>query len=101
MSGICGSVESGAGGYGHAVHGISALVEAGISVTVNVSLHDRVLGQANLLARDLNSLGLASVSVTSPIMQGRLPESLDAFGKINRRTAEDFANTMAVLMTAP
>ena len=34
-------------------------------------------------------------------MQGRLPESLDAFGKINRRTAEDFANTMAVLMDCP
>ena len=32
----------GVGGYGRAVHGISALVEAGISVTVNVSLHDRV-----------------------------------------------------------
>lgn len=91
----------GTGGYGRALRGISALVASGISVTANITLHNRVLGQSAELARDLNGLGLASVSVTSPILQGRLGENLKAFSAVDQEAVERFADAMAAAMDCP
>ncbi len=88
-------------GYGRALAGISALADAGVAVTVNVSVHDSVLDQADELAEDLRGRGLRSLCVTSPIIQGRLVESLASFSRVTWPAVHDFANLMAELMDCP
>jgi MoaA/NifB/PqqE/SkfB family radical SAM enzyme len=92
---------SGAGSYDRALRGISCLAGAGVSVTVNVSVHNSVLGRAARLARDLRGRGLTSLSITSPIIQGRLGSTHPAFTDVSWGAVHRFANEFADLIDCP
>jgi MoaA/NifB/PqqE/SkfB family radical SAM enzyme len=63
------------GGYARATRGIRALVASGVDVTVNVTLHPAILGKATAIAAEVAQLRVGKVSVTFPIMQGRMRNS--------------------------
>jgi MoaA/NifB/PqqE/SkfB family radical SAM enzyme len=88
-------------GYRLALSGIAALVEHGIGVTVNITLHDRIIGDALGIAGALRGLGLRAISVTSPIAQGRLVRHMDAFSRLDHDGVERFANLLAAASDCP
>jgi molybdenum cofactor biosynthesis enzyme MoaA len=88
-------------GFERALRGIRALTGAGIAVTVNVCLHDEILDRAEELADILAGLGLASVSVTSPMMQGRLPAHAAAVAGVTWDSVHAFADTLTAALACP
>jgi MoaA/NifB/PqqE/SkfB family radical SAM enzyme len=91
----------GSSGYGRAIRGIGAMVAAGIRVTVNITLHDRILDAAGAFARRLSALELDSVSVTSPIAQGRAASSTELYGRVTEHRIAMFANRLVQQLECP
>jgi len=91
----------GSHGYERAIRGIAAMAAAGIAVTVNVTLHDRILDEAVGLARRFHGQGLASVSVTSPIAQGRAATGEQLYGRMTEQRVAAFANGLAGHVDCP
>jgi MoaA/NifB/PqqE/SkfB family radical SAM enzyme len=60
------------GSFARATAGIGALSRAGVAVTVNITFHAGLLATLDETAAWLSNLTLLQVSVTSPIVQGRL-----------------------------
>ncbi len=90
-----------ASGYERALAGIEALIQAGVGVTVNVTVHDRIIHQATQIAGELSGRGLRSISVTAPIAAGRLTANPDAFTLIDRLSVECFADVLAGAADCP
>jgi MoaA/NifB/PqqE/SkfB family radical SAM enzyme len=70
-------------GFARAMRGVDACVSADLRVTVNISLHDAILDHPEALAEPLNNRGLASVSVTAPMWNGRMPQN---YARVHRLT---------------
>lgn len=78
------------GGHERALQGASCLIEAGIRVTVNVTLHNRILHSADTFADALNDLGLSSICVTAPMFRGRLENHWAHFDEVNEHAINAF-----------
>lgn len=59
-------------GFDDALRGIVALTHAGIRVTVNVTFCRDLIDSVDTLADTLNGLHISTVSITSPMVAGRL-----------------------------
>ncbi len=88
-------------GYERALAGIAALTGAGVAVTVNVTVYDRIIDQAPELAHELAGRGLRSISVTAPVAAGRLTAHPDAFTLVDRASVERFADQLAAGADCP
>lgn len=88
-------------GYGLALSGIKALTDSGVGVTVNITLHDRIMDDAIGIADAMRGLGLRAISVTSPITQGRLVDHMESFSTIDEGAVERFANLLAGASDCP
>jgi MoaA/NifB/PqqE/SkfB family radical SAM enzyme len=89
-------------GFERAIAGIEALVDADISVTINVTVNDRVIHTAAEVADLLKSTGVKRVCVTSPIRQGRLQAISQANGgRVTKDSFEDFVRRLRALVEGP
>ncbi len=66
-----------------------------------ITLHDRILDQAEHFAEALKGLGLASISVTSPIAQGRAEGSAHLYRRLTEPGVTSFANRLAAQVDCP
>lgn len=93
--------RGGTRGFERAVRGIAALRRADVNVTVNITLHNRILGHATDFGASLSGLNLSSISVTSPIVQGRLASNRDSFTQVSLEAVEAFAEQLAQSVDSP
>ena len=89
------------GGFNLAMQGINNCIDAGIFVTVNITLHDEIINSSVDFINTFADLNLRSISVTSPIIQGRLNQNEKRFTKITLNKIRKFANDIAQHVTFP
>lgn len=82
------------GGFGRVLAGVRAYVQQRMEVTINITLHDGILGQGAEFGRSFTNLGIAKISVTTPIRQGRLRTSGISFRQGTLVDAMSFANDL-------
>lgn len=88
-------------GFSRAIAGIRECVAVGMAVTVNVTLHDGIVDRPEEFAEALRDLGLASISVTAPIAQGRMNANLPIAGRVDRASVERFGTRLAAAIECP
>ena len=89
------------GSFKRAMEGMQAFINAGISVTVNISLHNEILDFSKDFAFFLSDFNLRSITVTSPIFQGHLCSNYSKFDKVTEANAIAFSNSLAQLVPFP
>lgn len=87
--------------FERALVGIRNLVQAGIVVTVNVTLHNEVIGAAASLAATLAELDIAGVTITSPMFQGRADQNRARFSDVTLENLERVWRDIRVRVSCP
>jgi MoaA/NifB/PqqE/SkfB family radical SAM enzyme len=89
------------GGFARALSGARAMVGAGISVTANVTLWNGVLNAGREIGYALSGLDLASISVTAPLVRGRLNLHRDQVDRVGLSEVRAFADHMRSTVRCP
>jgi MoaA/NifB/PqqE/SkfB family radical SAM enzyme len=89
------------GGFRRASAGIQALADAGIRVTLNVTMHNQLLDGVEPFAVAARNMPIAAISVTSPMSQGRLCRLSDAFSMVTEPRVRQFAMSLVRLVSVP
>ena len=87
--------------FPRAVRGIEALLSAGIHVTINLTLWNRLIEDSRPIAFFLNTYPFESVSVTVPLVQGRARLNERVFRELNPMSVARFVQELASLVKVP
>ena len=87
--------------FPRAVRGMEALLSAGIQVTINLTLWNRLIEDFDLDRIFSEYLSVYSVSVTVPLVQGRARLNERVFSDLNPMSVARFVQELASLVKVP
>lgn len=74
--------------------GVNACAQAGLRVTINITLHNEIIDAPELIGRNFCELGVSEFTVTAPILQGRAQDNCSRFDKVTVSAATIFGQRL-------